>query len=87
MGVMAWKDMVSKIMLPAIWPARVDVREVTKNAKRSLGAFENLKLLDAVACNGEMMTRKPTIWNHMTCGKVQTAPTEGYRPKIRRSVR
>lgn len=60
-GVMVPKNMVSKIMLPAIWLAKVDVREVTKNAKRSLVTLGDLKLLDAADCNGEMRIRNPTI--------------------------
>lgn len=78
--------MVSKMMLPAIWPARVETRQVTKNAKSSLVALADLKLLDAVDCNGEMRMKSPTTWNHMTCGKIQIGPTEGYRPKMRRRI-
>jgi hypothetical protein len=81
------KNRVSKIILPAIWLANVDVREVTKNAKRSLVTLGDLKLLDAADCNGEMRIRNPTTWNHITCGNIQTGPTVGYRPKMRRRVR
>lgn len=74
-------------MLPAIWPAKVDVRDVMKNAKSSLVALLDLKLLDAADCSGETRMSNPIMWNHMICGKLQTGPTEGYAPKMRRRVR
>jgi len=73
-------------MLPAIWPAKVDVKEVTKNARSSLVALLDLKLLDAADCSGEMRITSPAMWNHMTCGKLHAGPYEGYEPKTRRRI-
>ena len=46
---------------PAIWPAKVDVREVTKKPKRSLELLLELRFFRAMSCSGEMRIRRPII--------------------------
>lgn len=51
----------SDVKEPAIWPAKVDVREVMKKAERSLELLWELRLFAATDCIGEIRTRKPAI--------------------------
>ena len=52
---------ISKANEPAIWLAKVEVKEVMKNAKRSLELLLELKFLEAKDCSGEIRTMKPNI--------------------------
>lgn len=71
------QEISSKVREPAICPAKVEVKDVTKTAKVSMEPFAVLRFFRAVDCSGEARIRKPTIWNHINGGYSQTGPTKG----------
>ena len=63
------QERTSKVKEPAIWPARVDVKAVTKKAGTSLASlFEFHVFLTATDCNGEIRIMKPIIEFIQTLG-------------------
>jgi hypothetical protein len=60
---------ISNTKEPAIWPAKVDVKEVVKNASDSLMLVLGFHMfLTANDCKGEAKTRSPISWNHNNGG-------------------
>jgi len=57
----AGHEMTSKTREPAIWPAKVDVKEVIKKAKKNLESLFMLKAFVALACKGEDRIIKPNV--------------------------